>query len=388
MAQRLGITFRADSDAAFARDDAANWGAFTLGVAATTPLDLANAYATVAAEGTYCTPLPVVSVTAPDGDAVDVAQPSCKRVLERTWPAPPPTRPAARSASSPRSTSATAAPPPPSTGSSAARGGKTGSSERNATETFVGYTPQVAVAGIAANPDDVTDLVGSAVQAKVIDAVARTIKTALTGKPVADFTAPSRALVGDPQRPQPPRRTEPTGASSARRASCPPTCSAGCAAAGKEGPFLTPQVEQGPFLTPATVRGHRRRAHRRLQRRIDGTAEQRHAVGAAERPASRFRRRRADPEAHLHLPVPPATRIQPADHRAGQGRPTLRLRRGGQRQPYGRGAPAASAPSSQRVRSADSGAQPLSLPATVTLRAGAPRSGPPRRPRRCCRAGR
>jgi hypothetical protein len=31
-------------------------GPFTLGVASTTPLDLANAYATVAAEGTYCAP--------------------------------------------------------------------------------------------------------------------------------------------------------------------------------------------------------------------------------------------------------------------------------------------------------------------------------------------
>ena len=88
--------------------------------------------------------------------------------------------------------------------------GKTGSSERNATETFVGFTPQVAVAGIAANPDDATDLVGSAVQAKVIDAVARTIKAAVAGKPVKDFTAPSRELAGDPQRPQPrPQPTQP-----------------------------------------------------------------------------------------------------------------------------------------------------------------------------------
>ena len=210
MAQRLGITFRADSDAAFARDNAANWGAFTLGVAATTPLDLANAYATVAAEGTYCTPLPVVSVTAPDGDAVDVAQPSCKRVLE-----PDVARAATDAARCPvgqqsafgQCNGGTATAVDSIVGRPVA--GKTGSSERNATETFVGYTPQVAVAGIAANPDDVTDLVGSAVQAKVIDAVARTIKTALTGKPVAGFTAPSRALVGDPQRPQPPRRTEP-----------------------------------------------------------------------------------------------------------------------------------------------------------------------------------
>ncbi|WP_431947758.1 transglycosylase domain-containing protein [Micromonospora marina] len=210
MAQRLGITFRADSDAAFARDDAANWGAFTLGVAATTPLDLANAYATVAAEGTYCTPLPVVSVTAPDGDAVDVAQPSCKRVLEADV-----ARAATDAARCPVGQQSAFGQCNGGTATAVDRivgrpvAGKTGSSERNATETFVGYTPQVAVAGIAANPDDVTDLVGSAVQAKVIDAVARTIKTALTGKPVVDFTAPSRALVGDPQRPQPPRRTEP-----------------------------------------------------------------------------------------------------------------------------------------------------------------------------------
>ncbi|WP_431876211.1 transglycosylase domain-containing protein [Micromonospora marina] len=210
MAQRLGITFRADSDAAFARDDAANWGAFTLGVAATTPLDLANAYATVAAEGTYCTPLPVVSVTAPDGDAVDVAQPSCKRVLE-----PDVARAATDAARCPVGQQSAFGQCNGGTATAVDRivgrpvAGKTGSSERNATETFVGYTPQVAVAGIAANPDDVTDLVGSAVQAKVIDAVARTIKTALTGEPVAEFTAPSRALVGDPQRPQPPRRTEP-----------------------------------------------------------------------------------------------------------------------------------------------------------------------------------
>ncbi|WP_349876086.1 transglycosylase domain-containing protein [Micromonospora sp. HUAS YX12] len=210
MAQRLGITFRADSDAAFARDDAANWGAFTLGVAATTPLDLANAYATVAAEGTYCTPLPVVSVTTPDGGAVDVAQPSCKRVLE-----PDVARAATDAARCPVGQQSAFGQCNGGTATAVDRivgrpvAGKTGSSERNATETFVGYTPQVAVAGIAANPDDVTDLVGSAVQAKVIDAVARTIKTALTGKPVADFTAPSRALAGDPQRPQPPRRTEP-----------------------------------------------------------------------------------------------------------------------------------------------------------------------------------
>ncbi|GHJ52778.1 hypothetical protein Nm8I071_20850 [Nonomuraea sp. TT08I-71] len=204
MAQRLGITFRADSDAAFAKDDAENWGAFTLGVAATTPLDLANAYATVAAEGTYCTPLPVVSVTAANGEKVDVGQPSCRKVLDADV-----ARAATDAARCPVGQQSAYGQCNGGTATSVNRivdrpvAGKTGSSEQNATETFVGFTPQVAVAGIAANPDDSTDLVGSAVQARVIDAVARVIKTAVDGKPVKDFTAPSRELAGDPQRPQP-----------------------------------------------------------------------------------------------------------------------------------------------------------------------------------------
>ncbi|MGY0005847.1 transglycosylase domain-containing protein [Micromonospora sp. I033] len=210
MAQRLGITFRADSDATFAKDNAENWGAFTLGVAATTPLDLANAYATVAAEGTYCAPLPVVSVTAANGEKVDVGQPSCRKVLDADV-----ARAATDAARCPVGQQSAYGQCNGGTATSVNRivnrpvAGKTGSSEQNATETFVGFTPQVAVAGIAANPDDSTDLVGSAVQARVIDAVARVIRTAVDGKPVKDFTAPSRELAGDPQRPQPRPTPEP-----------------------------------------------------------------------------------------------------------------------------------------------------------------------------------
>ncbi|MER7891229.1 transglycosylase domain-containing protein [Micromonospora sp. NPDC094482] len=212
MAQRLGITFRADSDAAFARNDAANWGSFTLGVAATTPLDLANAYATVAAEGTYCTPLPVVSVRTSTGEQVPVGDPSCKRVLDAD---------VARAATdAARCPVGQQSPYGQCNGGTATSvneildgrpvAGKTGSSEENATETFVGFTPQVAVAGIAANPDDPTDSVGSAVQAKVIDAVARVIATAVKGQPEKSFTAPSRELAGEPRRPveRPPARQE------------------------------------------------------------------------------------------------------------------------------------------------------------------------------------
>ncbi|MFF0173897.1 transglycosylase domain-containing protein [Micromonospora profundi] len=205
MAQRLGITFRAESDAAFAKNNAANWGSFTLGVAATTPLDLANAYATVAAEGTYCTPVPVVSVTDATGAKVPVGEPSCKRVLDADV-----ARAATDAARCPVGQQSPYGQCNGGTATVVNRildgrpvAGKTGSSEENATETFVGFTPQVAVAGIAANPDDPTDSVGSAVQARVIDAVARVIGTAVKGQPEKAFTAPSRELAGEPRRPVP-----------------------------------------------------------------------------------------------------------------------------------------------------------------------------------------
>ena len=81
MAQRLGIVFRAKTDAELAADHADTWGAFTLGVVSTTPLDLVNAYATVAAGGIYCAPLPVRAITSPTGASLAVADPQCHRVV-------------------------------------------------------------------------------------------------------------------------------------------------------------------------------------------------------------------------------------------------------------------------------------------------------------------
>ncbi len=72
--------------------------------------------------------------------------------------------------------------------------GKTGSSEYNTTETFVGFTPQIAAAGIAADPDNPGDHVGSAVESPVAEAVARTMLTALVGQPYRYFTPPGSDL--------------------------------------------------------------------------------------------------------------------------------------------------------------------------------------------------
>lgn len=196
MAQRLGIKLRQNHDAQLAATTAGSWGSFTLGVVDTTPLDLANAYATVANEGTYCAPSPVSSITDSSGNSLAVANPSCKRVLD-----PDVARAATDAARCPVGQQSAFGKCDRGTGEVAGQivgqrplAGKTGSSEKNQTETFVGFTPQIAAAGIAADPDDPRDHVGTAVENEVVAAVATTIAEALSGQPYRTFTPPSNAM--------------------------------------------------------------------------------------------------------------------------------------------------------------------------------------------------
>jgi membrane peptidoglycan carboxypeptidase len=211
MAKKLGIQFRAPGDAALAANPQ-TWGAFTLGVVDTTPLDLANAYATVAANGQYCAPLPVMKITDGGGHAVAAANPTCSQVLDPNVAAA-----AADAARCPvggqsafgQCDGGTATMVAGILGGRAVAG-KTGSSEHNATETFAGFTPQVAAAGIATDPDNPRDWVGSGVSAAVDIAVAKTMAAAVAGLPKASFPAPTAALAfaaGHPVRPSSPPAT-------------------------------------------------------------------------------------------------------------------------------------------------------------------------------------
>jgi membrane peptidoglycan carboxypeptidase len=192
MAQRLGITFRATSDADLAAHPD-GWGSFTLGVADTTPLDLASAYATVAAQGTYCKPLPVLSITDPAGHAVSAANPTCHQAIapEVAAAATDAARCPVGQQSSFGQCDGGTAPQVASIFGGRPVAGKTGSSENNATETFVGFTPQLAAAGTAADPDNPQDHVGSAVEAEVVTAVATALFSGVRGQPYRDFPKPS-----------------------------------------------------------------------------------------------------------------------------------------------------------------------------------------------------
>ncbi|MFC7272598.1 transglycosylase domain-containing protein [Paractinoplanes rhizophilus] len=193
-AKKLGISFSSRSDAALAAEPD-GWGSFTLGVVDTTPLELASAYAAVASEGVYCSPLPVQSITGPDGGKVAVSS-SCRQVLD-----PEVARAATDAARCPVGQQSTYGKCDGGTATQVDSimggrpvAGKTGSTEDNRTETFVGFTRTAVAAGIAADPVTPSDHVGSAVESQVVTAVGRTLKIAVGDGDYPGFTAPGAGI--------------------------------------------------------------------------------------------------------------------------------------------------------------------------------------------------
>jgi membrane peptidoglycan carboxypeptidase len=208
MAENLGLRWRTDVDQLMASPERANgWGAFTLGVADTTPLEMASAYAVGGADGVYCEPLPVLSIQDSNGEevtyqnaegqAVRVADPRCRQAVSAE---------AARAA-----TDAALCP----TGTGAATGscggwstadkvagiagrpvaGKTGTTDGNRTAWFVGFTPQLSVAAFTADPDNPFNAVGEGRADQSITTVPQILRGALAGQPALAFPPPT-ALVG------------------------------------------------------------------------------------------------------------------------------------------------------------------------------------------------
>ncbi|MDI6102034.1 transglycosylase domain-containing protein [Actinoplanes sp. NEAU-A12] len=203
MAERLGLRWRTEVDRTLAtKEHASGWGAFTLGVSDATPVEMANVFATLAAEGRYCEPTPVESIRNPDGthalhqDEL-VTAPRCRQAVKVN---------VARAATDAARCV---------TGYGSARGscggwgtsemvygtlgrpvaGKSGTTDGNKTAWFSGYTPQLAAAAFVADPDNPEHLVGEGRSTMSKYTVAQTLRDALKGEPEEDFKPPSDKYV-------------------------------------------------------------------------------------------------------------------------------------------------------------------------------------------------
>jgi membrane peptidoglycan carboxypeptidase len=200
MAKRLGIKFRAPEDQNLADHGNNQWGSFTLGVSATTPLDLVNAYATLNADGNYCEPIPVLEIQDPNGNKLDAAKPRCKSVVN-----PDVARAAMDAARCPvgdqsafgKCDGATASDVRGIVGHPVA--GKTGTTDNNWTATLVAMTKQIAIAGIVADADwpqstRLAGAFGGDPHKPVNTAVKYALRDAMKNRPQVQFTPPSRAI--------------------------------------------------------------------------------------------------------------------------------------------------------------------------------------------------
>jgi membrane peptidoglycan carboxypeptidase len=208
MSRRLGIQYRNKEDQSVTGPARARgFGPFTIGVTDTVPLELANAYATVAADGKYCEPIPALTIYSNKGEKLsDVTKPRCKQAVK-----PEVARAAADAARCPiqdrgglgRCSGST-------TGGYQARDGasgtvaqlvahpvigKTGTSDFNWTANLVISTKQLAVAGTLADPDRAQTPHDANDVRKVNSAVIRVMREAMKGKAKIQFLKPPNNLI-------------------------------------------------------------------------------------------------------------------------------------------------------------------------------------------------
>jgi membrane peptidoglycan carboxypeptidase len=191
VAQRFGVQFRSPQEKDMATKHAADWGAFTLGVSASTPLDMANAYATLAADGKYCAPTPVQQITTAKGEKLDVGKPNCRQATK-----PDVARAAIDAARCPIGDSAQLGSCRGRT-AGAARGivghpifGKTGTTDHDKTASLIIGTTSMVVAGYLVNPD-YQDHPYRMSHNIVNPAVWDTMRDIMKGKPRDQFKKPS-----------------------------------------------------------------------------------------------------------------------------------------------------------------------------------------------------
>ncbi|WP_026189895.1 transglycosylase domain-containing protein [Salinispora mooreana] len=201
-AKKLGITFRTQEDLDQEKG-AHQWGAFTLGVSQTTPLELANAYATLGADGLYCEPTPVQEIRDPAGNKLDLADPRCEQRIstEVARAAVDAARcPVGDRSSTTKCAGATARNVRSTVDAPVA--GKSGTTDEDKTASLVAMTKQYSVAGIMADPDwpQTTQRMPHEDPRGINPPVYETLRDAMKGKPRLDFTPPEKKLRYGDQR--------------------------------------------------------------------------------------------------------------------------------------------------------------------------------------------
>jgi len=153
MAEAMGMTFDRPNQTSAEQYIDGNMGSFTLGSNATSPLELATAYSTLAGNGTKCDPIPVTGILDRDGKPLtdENGQPIVKNDNCTPEAIPPGVATTLNQiligdVSSPEGTGTRAA----VAGHEIA--GKTGTSQKNWSAAFVGYTPQYAASVMVLNP--------------------------------------------------------------------------------------------------------------------------------------------------------------------------------------------------------------------------------------------
>src|SRR5689334_19029270 len=194
-AQRLGIRFTADLDHELTKY-ASQWGAFTLGVSQTTAVDLANAYATLAADGLRCTPRPVQAITDAHGSPVGGAGPDCRQAV--TAEVARAAIDAGRCAVGDRSATGDVCGPGvvPASRVLAEAGrpvaGQFGTNHQGTSSTLVVTSPGLSTAGILTDPDGAGNAQRDATG--LVQIVSRIHRDGLAGTPVRTFPPPPESL--------------------------------------------------------------------------------------------------------------------------------------------------------------------------------------------------
>ncbi|WP_275415691.1 penicillin-binding transpeptidase domain-containing protein, partial [Virgisporangium aliadipatigenens] len=197
-AKKMGIVFHGDDkDLGDNPQAAALWGAFTLGVSIHTPLEVANAYATLAADGKYCKPKPIQEIVEiSSGNKVDGAESKCEQVMSEDV-----ARAATDAARCPvgdksqydKCSGGTATGTKSEYLKSWPIAGKTGTTDSEKSVTMEAFTKQLSVFGVHTDPDT-PQTTKRFKHDQVNPTVAKTLRDAMQGKEAIQFGKPSQGL--------------------------------------------------------------------------------------------------------------------------------------------------------------------------------------------------